>query len=129
MKKVVTLFIAVLYLAVSSGLAVEIHHCMGKIADISLGAYKTDACDSCGMPKNSGSCCKDEVKFVKIQDAYKLMNVNYELNVPESDINNNHFLVNNFTISLASGFNKGKAHSPPDYHLPSLCIRNCVFRI
>ena len=66
MKKVVTLFIAVLYLAVSSGLAVEIHHCMGKTADFSLGASKTDKCTSCGMPKKSGSCCKDELKFVRL---------------------------------------------------------------
>ena len=126
MKKAFALIIAVLYLAVSSGLAVQIHHCMGKIADFSFGPSKTDKCTSCGMPKSAGSCCKDELKFVKLQDSYKLLNVNYELAVPEADLPNIHYLSNVHTIARISLFN-GKGHSPPP--IPSLCILNCVFRI
>ena len=128
MKKVFALFVAVLYISVSSGLAVEIHHCMGKIADISFGSSKSKKCSSCGMPKNSGSCCKDEMKFVKLQDSYKLLTLNYELDVPQADLNHNHYLVNNFVTSLTSTIN-GKGKSPPDYPLTSICILNCVFRI
>lgn len=128
MKKVLALFITILYLAVSSGLAVEIHHCMGKVADFSLKPSNSEKCGSCGMPKDSNSCCKDELKFVKIQDSYKLLNVNYELNVPEADLHNNLYLVNSNTVNRVSLFN-GKSHSPPGFPASSLCIVNCVFRI
>jgi len=128
MKKIVALFITVLYLAVSSGLAVEIHHCMGKVADISLSSSKSDNCSSCGMPKDSGSCCKDELKFVKLQDSYKLLTLNYELAVPETPLQYNTFVSNDLFSSGAS-FSTAAGHSPPRYPATSLCIINCVFRI
>src|ERR1044072_4312735 len=102
MKKVFALFIAVLYLAVSSGLAVEIHHCMGKIADFSLKTSHSDKCASCGMLKGTNKCCKDELKFIKIQDSYKLLNVNYELGVPEFDVHTSLYLVNDITLQRIS---------------------------
>ncbi len=126
MKKAFALIITVLYLAVSSGLAVQIHHCMGKIADFSFGPSSTDKCNSCGMSKTAGSCCKDELKFVKLQDSYKLLNVNYELAVPEADLHNSHYLANIKIIARVPLFND-KGHSPPA--VPSLHILHCIFRI
>jgi hypothetical protein len=128
MKKIVALFMAVLYLSVSSGLAIEIHECMGRMMDFSLLHTNSDTCDSCGMSKGSKNCCKSELKFVKLQDSSKLLNTNYELSVPECNVYSNHFLINNNYVVQASILG-GSSHSPPGYSSTSLCLLNCVFRI
>ena len=55
LKKLLTISLAFLYLLVSSGLLVEIHHCMGRIADASLHVFAHEkeegTCGKCGMPK------------------------------------------------------------------------------
>lgn len=128
MKKFFALLIALLYLTVSSGLAVEIHHCMGEITDFNLATSKSDKCSSCGMQKGSNKCCKDELKFVKLQDSYKLLHINYKLNVPEADLHSNYYQVNTNSGSLILIIN-GKSLSPPRYSTTSRRILNCVFRI
>ena len=128
MKKVLAIFIAVLYLAVSSGIALEIHHCMGKVMDFSLvhsGSYK---CGKCGMPKGSNECCKDELKFVKLQDFHKLIDAGYKIAVPEAILVNTHYLANYNAISVVQ-VKDCNNNSPPQYSPSSLCILNCVFRI
>lgn len=127
MKKLITLFIAFLYLAVSSGLAVEIHLCMGKVADISLLPSDSHKCGECGMPKGANECCKDELKFVKLQDSHKLINSDYQLDIPVSFTNDDHFLATRNSISPVS-FNDYSNHSPPTYSSP-LYILNGVLRI
>ena len=128
MKKVFALLLAVLYLAVSTGLAVEIHHCMGEITDISITASNTKDCSTCGMEKGSNKCCKDELKFVKLQDAYKLVNVDYKVSIPECNLPTRYFL------STATGHypvstKRGNSHDPPYISTNSLCILNSTFRI
>jgi len=72
LKKILSIAIAFLYLLVSTGLVVEIHHCMGRVAnaDIHLFAVAdpSNTCGSCGMEKGQEGqhCCKDELKQVKI---------------------------------------------------------------
>lgn len=120
---------AVLYLSVSSGLAVEIHHCMGEIKDFSMATTSNhNKCGSCGMEKGSNKCCKDELKFVKIQDSYKLLNVDYKIAVPEADLQNNLYLVNNKPAGPVS-ITSAERYSPPGYPTASLFILNSVFRI
>ena len=128
MKKIFAIFISVLYLAVSSGLALEIHHCMGKISDFSLVHSSKPKCGKCGMPKGSNECCKDELKFVKLQDFHKLIDAGYQLAVPEGVLVRTHHLINDHSISLVR-IKEYNNNSPPLYSPSSLCILNCVFRI
>ena len=128
MKKVFVLLMAVLYLTVSSGLAVELHHCMGEIKDCSLAASNSNKCSSCGMTKGSNKCCKDELKFIKLQDSHKLLTVDYKLSIPETDLHNNHYLINNNPVNLPL-VTDGKSQSPPGYSSTSLHILYSVFRI
>ena len=127
MKKVFAIFIAVLYLAVSSGIALEIHHCMGKILDFSLVHSGGHKCGKCGMPKGSNECCKDELKFVKLQDFHKLIDADYKITAPEAVFVSTHFLVNHTAIGLVP-IKDHNNNSPPQFP-SSLCILNCVFRI
>lgn len=67
MKRLLVLFIALVYLAVSSGFTVHLHYCMGHYVGASLLHEGRDhTCSHCGMEKNEGnSCCKDEYKVFK----------------------------------------------------------------
>jgi hypothetical protein len=75
LKRILTIFLAFLYLVVSSGFVMEIHHCMGQVAGSSFAAFdKLDGnCSHCGMPKGSNKCCKDELKLVKLSDEHKTL--------------------------------------------------------
>jgi hypothetical protein len=75
MNQFLTAILAFLYLGSSAGANVDMHYCMGKLADWSLTHKKTNACPKCGMPKNIGKgkgCCKDEQKFFKDNTAQKI---------------------------------------------------------
>lgn len=62
MKKLAAIFIALLYVAITSGFTVNVHYCMGKLAGVKLQAHAEKHCDKCGK---AGKCCKDEIKFCK----------------------------------------------------------------
>jgi hypothetical protein len=66
MKKALVIALASMYLLVSSGVVVNMHYCMGKLASLGIGHHDSKSCSTCGMDNNG--CCKDEVKVVKIQD-------------------------------------------------------------
>ena len=76
MKRLITFLIAVLYLGVSSGIALQVHYCMDEVAAFTLMPADSDKCDTCGMTDNS--CCRDEVTFIKLQDAHKQPVVGFE---------------------------------------------------
>jgi hypothetical protein len=71
MKKLLISTIAMFYLTVSSGLAMNIHYCMGKISSVSFGHeanHNDGSCSKCGMSKTENHCCNDETQFVKLTD-------------------------------------------------------------
>lgn len=76
MKRLFTFFIAVLYLGVSSGVALQVHYCMDEVAAFTVMPKPSDKCDTCGMKGNS--CCRDEVTFLKLQDDHKQQAFNFE---------------------------------------------------
>ena len=126
MKKAVVAILAFLYLAVSSGVAMNIHYCMGKFSSVDFYNYN-DKCGKCGMKKANG-CCKDEVKIIKLNDTHKLIGNNINIFTPASAIDNSK---SNFDSDLhysqfRFSFN---IHSPPESPGTSLCVLNCVFRI
>lgn len=69
MKKFIVAILTILYVGSITGAPVQLHYCMGKIADWSLGHSKeSEPCGNCGMEKSTSTengCCKDEHKFIK----------------------------------------------------------------
>lgn len=130
MNKLFTIALAFLYLAISSGLILEIHYCMGKVAatQISLSHNDEDACGKCGMDTEDNHCCKDEIKLVKLQDAHKQVNFDYQLLVPVAILPETTYPLAWFT-QPADHYNTYSNHSPPYIAAPSLHILHCVFRI
>jgi hypothetical protein len=86
MKKITVAILAVIYLAVSSGVAINVHYCMGKVASIDL-MHSNEKCGKCGM-KTSGGCCKDEFKIVKLNDSHKLISNDINIFSPVAIIDN-----------------------------------------
>jgi len=128
MKKVIVALIAILYMGVSSGIAMEIHYCMGKKAGIDFYGDKKDKCGKCGMNAKKNSCCNDEHKFIKLNDSYKNVSNEMAFGVPDAAILHAYrFFDACFPSDAATRALKN--HSPPDYTKPSACIMNCVFRL
>jgi hypothetical protein len=128
MKKILSIFIAVMYLATSSGLALQVHYCMDKVTGTSLAGNDEQACNKCGMKKASNPCCKDEFKFVKLQDAHKLLMADYEVNAPVAEIHTG-YLSFHTPLKDVDALKGSVAHSPPGLTGYSLNILHCVFRI
>src|SRR5580765_6525008 len=98
MKKFIVAILAILYLGVSSGIAMEIHYCMGKKAGVELYGSDNDKCGKCGMKGKSG-CCSDEHKFYKLQDSHKNVSNNLQFEAPVTIITNSFSEYHFATIS------------------------------
>jgi hypothetical protein len=71
MKRSAVAILAIIYFAISSGVVVNIHYCMGKMSSVKLQAWTPSSC-GCGKKMESKKgCCKTELKVVKIEDAQK----------------------------------------------------------
>lgn len=127
MKKFIVAILAILYLGVSSGIAMEIHYCMGKKAGVELYGSANDKCGKCGMQEKKG-CCNNEHKFYKLNDSHK--NVSNDLNFETSSIAV-EITYPCYTTPLINdaAYRALQNHSPPNYTKPSACIMNCIFRI
>lgn len=73
LKRIIILFVALLYINVSSGIGVQFHYCMGKLVSMAFGhsSDHEDACNNCGMDSNENSCCKDETFTFKVKDGHQ----------------------------------------------------------
>lgn len=70
MKKLTIICIAILYTLITSGFSVNLHYCMGELASVDLHDSHDEGCGKCGMPVK-GDCCKDEAKFLKLNDTHQ----------------------------------------------------------
>ena len=127
MKKITVAILAIIYLSVSSGVAMTIHYCMGKVSSVDL-MHTSDKCSKCGMKIGGGGCCKDEFKIVKLNDSHKLISNDINIFAPVAIIDNSKSIFDTdlFSSRIKSDFNN---HSPPENSGPSLNILYCVFRI
>jgi hypothetical protein len=126
MKKITVAILAIIYLTVSTGVAMNIHYCMGKIASVDL-IHSSEKCSKCGM-KTKGGCCKDEFKIVKLGDTHKLISNEILIFSPVAfiDDSKSNFDTNLFSQNIRSEHNN---HSPPGSPGVSLNILYSVFRI
>lgn len=128
MKKFFFTIVAVLYLGMSSGIAMELHYCMGKLAGIEFFGGVNEKCGKCGMKEKKGGCCNDEHHFIKISDSHKgsANNIDFSFESPAQNTSfANYYIIAPEKIFIPQAYN----HSPPEYTLPERCILFCVFRI
>ena len=130
MKKALASIILICYLAVSSGIVITFHYCMGRLDSVKLFAAKSNYCGRCGMHKSkSHKCCGDETKFIKLQDdQQKAPLTDYSLKVPDATVTIlSDFIVTSFYNN--NEFLHQQDHSPPLITEQDTYLQNCVFRI
>jgi len=116
-------------MTVSSGIAMEIHYCMGEIAGTDLYSTGSDKCGRCGMKEqNKKGCCHDDHKFYKLEDSHKKAVNDYSFNIGELSIQPDLPVYN---WAIPAGIEKKAVHnnSPPDYVPPPARILHGVYRI
>lgn len=128
MKKIYIGILAIVYMAVSSGIAVQLHYCMGDKAGMELFGSSSDKCGKCGMTEKDTGCCHDEFKFYKLTDSYKNITNNIDLAAPFVAMVQS-FYTYNWQVPQSTSLARVNNHSPPDHTGPSACILHCVFRI
>jgi hypothetical protein len=128
MKKLTIAILAILYLGVSSGIALEIHYCMGKKAGVDFYGETPAKCGKCGMEEKEG-CCNDEHKFYKLSDSHKNVTSDVSLTAPELILVSTGIPMAPAPTQTDHPGNVLRNNSPPDLSRPSACILHCVFRI
>lgn len=127
-KRFAAFILSIAYFVSTTGTTLQSHYCMGNLEGWSISSKKT--CDKCGMEKSASSkkgCCKDEHKFVKLQDDQKA-SVSFELSKLSVVIPG--LPLHNFSSDLISTQRLlPNSNAPPRNSTTSLCITNCVFRI
>lgn len=124
--------LAVLYLGTSTGTTVQMHYCMGKLADWSLAHNTTDTCDNCGMGKTEGNdngCCKDEQKVIKNDNDQKTTeSIHFKFTLPVIDLPIAFFSSSDFQRSSLTE-QQPVGNAPPPGRDVAVYIRNCIFLI
>jgi hypothetical protein len=129
MKKILLTIIAFIYMAVSTGIAMDVHYCMGKLAGVEFYGKEEDKCGKCGMKEiGKNGCCHDEHKFVKLEDSHKNVFNTIDFTTIEFAIVNS-LPVFNWQVPNNPSQIVVANHSPPIYNKPGVCILNCTFRI
>ncbi len=120
--------LAALYLAVSSGVIVNTHYCMGRISEVVFGRDDSgNNCDKCGM-KAADGCCHDEVKVVKLADSHSLVQQNVDISKAPALVPVYAAIAENESVNTESVLVYG-IHGPPHIYSVPLNVLHCNFRI
>ena len=130
MKKIILSLVILIYLAVSSGVVVNFHYCMNKLASTEFFGSEKKNCDKCGMHiDESHGCCRDEVKIVKMENDQKVT-ADFSFELPSLAA-----LVVKPSDFIATSFYNTSEERQFINHLPPLLseqdtyLQNSVFRI
>jgi hypothetical protein len=129
MKKALASITLFCYLAVSCGVVINLHYCMGRVDSIQLFARESNVCERCGMnTTKSHKCCGDEIKIIKLQDDQQVAQAIHSMAVPVTTFTvPSDFMVTSFYNADQSVYHID--HSPPLLTQQDTYLQNCVFRI
>jgi hypothetical protein len=123
--------LTVVYFAVSSGVVMNVHYCMGKRQQAEMDVLAAKKSCKCGKPEKKGqkkSCCKTESMFIKLDDVQKASYAQYTIQAPVADAIAQS---NIFPLIAYRSTDRVVAvsHSPPLLSAQDTYLLNCVFRI
>src|SRR5688572_21282917 len=114
MKKITVIILMICYLGVTTGVVINFHYCMEKLASAKLFDTKSKKCGKCGMHmEDSEGCCRDEVKIVKIEEDQQVT-VDFSYSLPSIEAlthETSEFIIASFYNSPISRHYQN--HSPP----------------
>ena len=129
MKKVLASISVLIYFAMTCGVIVNLHYCMGRVQSVEFYGTEKKVCDVCGMSlDNTHGCCKEEVKILKLQDDQNKSHATYSIKGIEvvATIPSDFIVASINKVESSSQFND---HSPPLLTKQDTYLQNCVFRI
>jgi hypothetical protein len=124
MKRLTAILLALIYISTTSGIVINTHYCMGKIAEIALGESGSATCDTCGM-ENEG-CCHDDLQVIKLADNHHYSAIHFEVPDVYALVPSRTELVES-EISVRISYGSLANHSPPI--AVSRNVLFCVYRI
>ncbi|MEP7376103.1 MAG: hypothetical protein ABI675_22090 [Chitinophagaceae bacterium] len=130
MKKIIVPILLICYLAVSTGIVVNLHYCMNRLTSAELFTGESKQCGKCGMnTDDSNGCCHDDIRIVKMDDDQKLTaSVSFNLPAIEALVCEvSDFIVASFYNVPVTGHYQ--SHSPPLLSAQDIYLQNSVFRI
>ncbi len=130
MKKITVVILLICYLAVTSGVIINFHYCMNRLASAKLYEQKSNECGKCGMhTEDSDGCCHDEVKIIKMDDDQHV-GFGFSYSLPSIDAlshETSEFIIASFyNVPLLRHYQN---HSPPNLSAQDTYLQNSVFRI
>ena len=111
-----------------SGLAMQVHYCMGHRVGVDFFENEHDNCGKCGMTDKNG-CCHDDHKFYKLDQGHKYSQNTIHVEIPIRTI---IYLYADWAIapiSLPICNNRQYNNGPPVYSGFDRCLLHCVFRL
>jgi hypothetical protein len=128
-KKIFLSILTMMYMTVSSGIAMEIHYCMGEKAGVDFYQLSDEKCGKCGMKEqNKKGCCSDEHQFYKLEDSHKKAVADYSFQIGEIAIVHTYPTFD-WQVATNASTAQPVGHSPPDYLQPPARILHGVFRL
>ena len=125
-KKSLVFIITFIYMSISTGIAMEIHYCMGKRVGVELFASGNDKCGRCGMTEKKGGCCSDEHKFYKLTTDQKTVSNDYDFHSPATVLDKVYYSPVVLFARNAALKTSNNSHPPGG---PPLFILNCIYRL
>jgi hypothetical protein len=131
-KAFTSIFLAFLYLSVSSGFNLRTHYCMGRLASIGIGYESPKKCGKCGMhlsEGHKGGCCKDEHRLVKLDTDQQVTPSDLPCFLSLPIASQIHFTEPFSPLFFSEQNQYPVNHDPPRIHAVALYLRDCVFLI
>lgn len=129
MKRFFAILFAVLYTTLTSGFAVNVHYCMGKLASVELQEAPADHCGKCGKPVKGMDCCKDEFKFCKVSESHQAAKALQQDFSPVTNMQLPVRILSVPALLTAGTIVSSRPHDPPDIPSSPIFLRNCTFLI
>lgn len=116
-----------MYLFASSGIAMDVHFCMGKELGVNFYQAASSKCSKCGMAEKKDGCCRDEHSFHKLNSDHQNPAVSHITTILFADISHADFNFEQFipfsdTPLIA-------ITGPPDIPKAGIGLLNSVSRI
>ncbi|MBL7744871.1 MAG: hypothetical protein JNN00_15465 [Chitinophagaceae bacterium] len=129
MKKVILSIAAICYLAVTTGVMVNFHFCMNRLASTNFYSTEVKVCGKCGMDMHKyNGCCHNEVKILKMKaDPTAAFHIVFELPSVDAPLPVYADLTFSYTCDVVKKDHHN--HSPPLLSKQDTYLQNCVFRI
>lgn len=127
MKKSGIILLTICYFIVTTGFAINIHYCGGKLKEISL-TQNEDCC--CGSRKKAKGCCEEKTVVCKIKDNQKTAAKTVVPTISNKQIVALDVLIKFLTYQSVDALEiKSHKDPPPDPYSNPVFLLNRNFRI